>query len=88
MSLVLFIFSLFAEVAGALMMANGIAGIVRWRQVPGLLLRALFRRPTIEGRLSAELSQEDRAVTLRGLAFLALGFVLQFAGLVLAAFGW
>jgi hypothetical protein len=78
------ILGVLSEVWGVLLMANGIAGVTRWRKLPRLLLRALVKRPVLEGKLAQALDQEDRATTLRGLAYLVVGFVLQFTGLLVA----
>lgn len=81
------VLGVFAEVVGVLLMANGIAGVTRWHKLPRLLLRALVKRPILEGKLAHSLDQEDRATTLRGLAYLVVGFVLQLAGLLTAWLG-
>jgi hypothetical protein len=66
------------ELMGALLMANALLGLVRGRDVPHYLWSAL-----INGKLAAGfervggLTADDHRQSLRGLALIALGFVLK-----------
>lgn len=64
------------------MMANGLAGAIPPRELPKALLRALVKPPRVEALLGDALNPEDRALTFKGLAFLVLGFGIQFLALV------
>jgi len=68
------------ELAGALMMANALLGIVPGRDVPKYLASALVNGKLATGlQRAGGLTPEDRLQSLRGLAFIALGFVLKVA---------
>ncbi len=71
------------EVAGVLLMANGVLAGVAWGGVLKALLDGLRRGPGARGAVRmSELSEEDRVITLQGLGFILVGFVLQGFGTV------
>jgi hypothetical protein len=66
------------EVVGALFLANRYLGKADFFQVPGALISAFFRGRS--GRamgLMGELSEEDAIVSLRGILFLIVGFLVR-----------
>ena len=72
------------ELAGALLMANALLGIVPGWDVPKYLGSALVNGKLATGlQRAGGLTPEDRRQSLRGLAFIALGFVLK-----VAVIGW
>ena len=69
------------EIAGVLLMANGVLAGVAWGGVFKALLDGLRRGPGARGAVRmSELTDEDRVVTLQGLAFILVGFMLQGLG--------
>ena len=71
------------EIAGVLLMANGVLAGVAWGGVLKALFDGLRRGPGARGAVRmSELSEENRVVTLQGLAFILIGFVLQGLGTV------
>lgn len=74
-----------AEISGVLLMANGLLAGVAWDGVLKALFDGLRRGPGARGAVRmSELSEEDRVVTLQGLGFILVGFVLQGLGTVAA----
>lgn len=64
-------------------MANSFV-VVQWYNLPRLLLSALLKGKMAKGAVHiAELNSENRVSSLQGLALVALGFMLQFAGVLL-----
>ena len=67
-----------SEMWGALLMANGLYGLSSRWAVPKHLLSALFNGKLARGAGRLEtISEEDKVESLRGLAFVALGFLLH-----------
>jgi len=73
------------QVAGVLLMANGYTRVVATRDLPFLLLSALFRGKIARGAAQiGDLVAEDRLRALQGLALVGLGFMLQGGAVFLA----
>lgn len=82
---ILSISGLIAEIVGVLLMANGYLGVMRWYQVPWILLKCLWRKDTVAGAKAIKnLADEDIAWVLRGLALIGLGFLLQLMGILMS----
>jgi len=66
------------EITGAFMMANALLGLIGASQVPKHLASALINGKLARGfsRIGG-LTGEDHRQSLRGLAFLAVGFLLK-----------
>ena len=67
------------EVTGVLLMANQYIN-VRWYQIPIVLISALGRgENAFKAVKISEISDENRRLSLQGLASIGLGFIIQFA---------
>ena len=76
------------EIAGVVLMANGLIGAVDRRGVVRTLLDALRRGPRARGAVRMrELTPEDGLRALQGLAFVLVGFLLQATGTLAAIAG-
>lgn len=65
------------ELLGAVLLANHYL-TVRVKYIPSILFSALFKgRKAVAAANLARLSPDDPKVSLRGLAFLSLGFFIQ-----------
>jgi len=83
-ALALIISGLIIEILGVLCMANGYLSVIRIHQIPWVLFKCVFNNRTAHGvGVVAPISEEDIGLILKGLAFLALGFILQSAGTLL-----
>jgi hypothetical protein len=73
------------EIWGALAMANSYLSVVRRRDVPRILWAALWRAAAARGASELSvLSGDHRLESLRGLALICLGFMIQGIGMALA----
>ncbi len=77
------ILGLLAEIIGVMLMANAYLQSTRLIQTPWILLKCLWSVKTVTGLVAIkDLETEDSGKVLRGLAFIAIGFVLQLLGVV------
>lgn len=68
------------EIAGVFIMSSGYL-VVPWYQAPWVLVKCFFNKNTIKGlKLLGELNQDSVVTVLRGLAIIALGFLMQLLG--------
>lgn len=67
---ILSISGLIAEIVGALLMANGYLGVMRWYQVPWILLKCLWRKDTVAGAKAIKnLADEDNSMGTTRISF-------------------
>lgn len=75
--LILQIVAACCEILGVVFMANSYVRIVMNRQIPYLLLSAIWRGKRAQNAAFFDINEDHRLTSLQGLALIALGFCFQ-----------